>query len=189
LLVGGLKPSSVRSERRHSGRCGARGSVEKPRLSLWKRNRAPAGWKSLGTDRAWRFHVRAWRICKSKYVATAFDGEGAFRYGRRWNSRGIRLVYLGGNPSISALEIVVKTDDSEDLYRIPYVLLPVDVDEGAPSVCHQVCPLFFLDHSPVLFLTEFQRKNYIPLILVWEATIFQSVSNLCKFIVVVPTTF
>ncbi len=74
--------------------------------------------------------MRAWRICKSKYVVTAFDGEGAFRYGGRWNSRGIRLVYLGGNPSISALEIVVNTDDSEDLYRIPYVLIPVDFDEG-----------------------------------------------------------
>ena len=74
--------------------------------------------------------MRAWRICKSKYIATAFNGEGAFRYGGRWNSRGIPLVYLGGNPSISALEIVVNTDDSEDLYRIPYVLIPVDFDEA-----------------------------------------------------------
>jgi RES domain-containing protein len=59
----------------------------------------------------------------------AFSGEGAFRYGGRWNSRGVPVVYLGGNPSISALEIVVNTDDSEDLYRIPYVLIPVDFDE------------------------------------------------------------
>jgi RES domain-containing protein len=60
----------------------------------------------------------------------AFSGEGAFRYGGRWNSRGVPVVYLGGNPSISALEIVVNTDDSEDLYRIPYVLIPVDFDEA-----------------------------------------------------------
>jgi RES domain-containing protein len=60
----------------------------------------------------------------------AFSGEGAFRYGGRWNSRGVPAVYLGGNPSISALEIVVNTDDSEDLYRIPYVLIPVDFDES-----------------------------------------------------------
>ena len=60
----------------------------------------------------------------------AFSGEGAFRYGGRWNSRGVPVVYLGGNPSISALEIVVNTDDSEDLYRIPYVLIPVDFEEA-----------------------------------------------------------
>lgn len=58
----------------------------------------------------------------------AFSGEGAFRYGGRWNSRGVPVVYLGANPSISVLEIVVNTDDSEDLYRIPYVLIPVDFD-------------------------------------------------------------
>ena len=60
----------------------------------------------------------------------AFSGEGAFRYGGRWNSRGVPVVYLGGNPSISALEIVVNTDDSEDLYRIPYVLIPVDFEKA-----------------------------------------------------------
>ena len=60
----------------------------------------------------------------------AFSGEGAFRYGGRWNSRGVPVVYLGGNPSISTLEIVVNTDDSEDLYRIPYVLIPVDFEKA-----------------------------------------------------------
>jgi RES domain-containing protein len=42
-------------------------------------------------------------------------------------------VYLGGNPSIAALEVVVNTDDPEDLYRIPYVLIPVDFDEALIS--------------------------------------------------------
>ena len=74
--------------------------------------------------------MRAWRICQSKYAASAFSGEGAFRYGGRWNSRGASVVYLGGNPSIGALEIIVNTDDPEDLYRIPYVLIPVDFDEA-----------------------------------------------------------
>jgi RES domain-containing protein len=42
-------------------------------------------------------------------------------------------VYLGGNPSISALEIIVNTDEPEDLYRMPYVLIPVDFDEALVS--------------------------------------------------------
>ena len=74
--------------------------------------------------------MRAWRICQKRYVTEAFSGEGAFRYGGRWNSRGILVVYLGGNPSIAALELIVNTDDPEDLYRIPYVLIPADFDEG-----------------------------------------------------------
>ncbi len=86
-----------------------------------------------GADRARRVLVRAWRICKKKYVGTAFSGEGAFRYGGRWNSRGVSVVYLGGNPSICALEIIVNTDDWEDLYRIPYVLIPADFDEALVS--------------------------------------------------------
>ena len=73
--------------------------------------------------------MRAWRICKRKFIPMAFSGEGAFRYGGRWNSRGGRVVYLGGNPSICALELMVNTDEAEDLYRIPYVIIPVDFDE------------------------------------------------------------
>ncbi len=60
----------------------------------------------------------------------AFSGEGAFRYGGRWNSRGGRVVYLGANPSICALELLVNTGEPEDLYRIPYAIIPVDFDEA-----------------------------------------------------------
>ena len=34
-----------------------------------------------------------WRIVKSRYASTAFDGEGARLYGGRWNSSGTRMVY------------------------------------------------------------------------------------------------
>lgn len=48
-----------------------------------------------------------WRIVKAKHVAAAFDGEGARRYGGRWNPRGTPLVYLGGTLSLAALETFV----------------------------------------------------------------------------------
>jgi RES domain-containing protein len=63
----------------------------------------------------------------------ALSGEGAYRYGGRWNSRGRRVVYLGGNPSICALELLVNTGEPEDLYRIPYMIIPVDFDEALLS--------------------------------------------------------
>ena len=52
-----------------------------------------------------------YRICKTKYAATAFDGEGAFRFGGRWNTRGTRLIYTAGNLALAALEMLVHLDE------------------------------------------------------------------------------
>jgi len=51
-----------------------------------------------------------WRIAKPKYSKThaqMFDGEGAFRYGGRWNSKGTRVVYLGTSPAQASMELLV----------------------------------------------------------------------------------
>ena len=39
--------------------------------------------------------LRAWRIVKSKHVASAFDGEGARIIGGRWNSPGTAITGFG----------------------------------------------------------------------------------------------
>jgi RES domain-containing protein len=72
--------------------------------------------------------VRAWRICKERFANTAFDGEGAFRDGGRWNSEGVRVVYVAGSAALATLEILVHVSEPDDLYRIPYVLIPVDFE-------------------------------------------------------------
>lgn len=51
--------------------------------------------------------VTAYRIFKSKHAATWYDGEGAFRYGGRWNSQGTRLLYASSALSLAALEMLV----------------------------------------------------------------------------------
>ena len=48
-----------------------------------------------------------YRICKTKYAAMAFDGEGAFRFGGRWNARGTRMVYTAGSLALAAREMLV----------------------------------------------------------------------------------
>lgn len=53
----------------------------------------------------------AWRLVKTRFVASAFDGEGARRYGGRWNSVGTRVVYLAGSVSLAILEVLVHTED------------------------------------------------------------------------------
>src|SRR5215831_17893307 len=49
----------------------------------------------------------AWRIVRSNRAHTAFSGEGAWRYGGRWSSVGVRVVYVSEHQSTAALETFV----------------------------------------------------------------------------------
>ncbi|WP_341327204.1 RES family NAD+ phosphorylase [Methylotuvimicrobium sp. KM2] len=59
--------------------------------------------------------VKSYRIVKQKWADSAFDGEGAKRYGGRWNSRGKPCVYLAGSESLAILEILVHLDKQQFL--------------------------------------------------------------------------
>ena len=47
------------------------------------------------------------RIERARHAASAFSGEGARLYGGRWNSVGLRVVYLSAHHSLAALEVFV----------------------------------------------------------------------------------
>lgn len=49
--------------------------------------------------------MRLWRICRRRYAAP--DGEGAYLFGGRWNSRGVRVVYAATSLSLAAMEAFV----------------------------------------------------------------------------------
>lgn len=51
--------------------------------------------------------VSAWRIVKAKYATSASDGLGSRRFGGRWNSPGISVVYTASSLSLCALENLV----------------------------------------------------------------------------------
>jgi RES domain-containing protein len=51
--------------------------------------------------------VTGWRVVSSRFASSAFDGEGARRYGGRWNSEGIPVVYLAEAVSLALLEVLV----------------------------------------------------------------------------------
>jgi RES domain-containing protein len=65
----------------------------------------------------------AYRLVKQKWREGAFDGEGARRYGGRWNSKGNACVYLAGSVSLAMLEVMVHLDDYNVLKH--YALLEV----------------------------------------------------------------
>ncbi len=48
-----------------------------------------------------------YRIVAPRWAADALSGEGARKFGGRWNSVGVPMVYLGGSRALSALEMLV----------------------------------------------------------------------------------
>jgi RES domain-containing protein len=73
--------------------------------------------------------ITAWRICTAGLARRAFTGEGAFLYGGRWNPPGTRMVYAAGSQSLAALEMLVHTEDANDLVTLQFVAIPVEIDE------------------------------------------------------------
>jgi RES domain-containing protein len=56
----------------------------------------------------------AWRIVRASRANTAFTGEGPWRYGGRWNSPGVRIVYVSEHQSTAAFEVFAN--------RVPFIL-------------------------------------------------------------------
>lgn len=72
--------------------------------------------------------MRVWRLTRRPYVA--LDGEGARRYGGRWNSPGIPVVYASATLSLALLEYLARTES--DLLPDDLVQLEVDVPDELP---------------------------------------------------------
>jgi RES domain-containing protein len=54
--------------------------------------------------------VKFWRICRSRYAASARSGEGARLYGGRWNSRGVAVIYASTSLALATIEILVNLE-------------------------------------------------------------------------------
>lgn len=67
--------------------------------------------------------ITAWRITQARYADEAFTGEGARRYGGRWNSQGTAVAYTAGSRSLALLEILFHLESTRLLGA--YVLTPV----------------------------------------------------------------
>jgi RES domain-containing protein len=51
---------------------------------------------------------RVWRLVTTRFAETAFSGEGARRYGGRWNRKGVAVVYTSSTLSLAMLELLVQ---------------------------------------------------------------------------------
>lgn len=64
----------------------------------------------------------AWRLVRERHAPSAFDGEGARRFGGRWNSPGTRVVYASSSKALAALETLVHLWPP---VTAKYVIIPV----------------------------------------------------------------
>lgn len=55
----------------------------------------------------------AYRVLRRKYSRTPFDGEGAYLFGGRWSSPGVRLSYGSEHQSLAMLEYFVHLDQDD----------------------------------------------------------------------------
>ena len=69
----------------------------------------------------------AWRIVQAHVADRAFTGEGARRYGGRWNSKGVAVIYASSSISLAVLEVLVHIP----IYGVleEYVCFPVEFDQ------------------------------------------------------------
>lgn len=75
--------------------------------------------------------IKVWRLCRAVHVESAFSGEGARRFGGRWNSRGTPMVYTSSSLALAAIELFVHLEPSQapgDLVAISATL-----PEGEPA--------------------------------------------------------
>jgi RES domain-containing protein len=74
----------------------------------------------------------AWRIDASEYAQSWDSGEGAYRFGGRWNRPGTRAVYCALDASTSILEVAVhrgfrRMDTTKHTLSAIHIIDPKDV--------------------------------------------------------------
>jgi RES domain-containing protein len=57
--------------------------------------------------------MRLYRVLRKAHAKSPFDGEGAFRFGGRWSSPGVRLCYTSEHQSLAMLEYFVHLDSGD----------------------------------------------------------------------------
>jgi RES domain-containing protein len=72
----------------------------------------------------------AWRLDERKHAATWDSGEGAFRVGGRWNSKGVRAVYCSLDPATAILEVAVHKR-FKTLDTVPHALTALNLTNPA----------------------------------------------------------
>lgn len=92
--------------------------------------------------------ITAYRIFKTKHAANWFDGEGAFRFGGRWNSPGTRVLYASQSLSLATLELLVHLNSEMLLLSYSFAAVEFADDLVIPIEQFQKLPSSWSDSPP-----------------------------------------
>ena len=88
-----------------------------------------------------------WRIAKTRYARSSFDGEGARLYGGRWNSVGVRVAYASQSIALASLEVMVGLQKTGLLASYSLVSVQVE-DAGVERLSSVALPANWRSHPP-----------------------------------------
>ncbi len=98
--------------------------------------------------------VYGYRIVSPRWADNALSGEGARKFGGRWNSPGQAMVYLGGSRALAALEMLVHLSSPASrskTYKIIEVCIPCDLISDYPLT---ILPQRWRESPPTLITQE-----------------------------------
>jgi RES domain-containing protein len=65
--------------------------------------------------------MQVWRLTRAGFLDQVLSGQGAKKYGGRWNSKGIAMVYASESLELALLEALVHLDPDlvpKDIYQV-----------------------------------------------------------------------
>jgi RES domain-containing protein len=77
---------------------------------------------------------RVYRVLRKAYARSPFDGEGAYRYGGRWSSPGVRLSYTSEHQSLAMLEYFVHLDKDNPPHDLVLAIAEISDDASRERI-------------------------------------------------------
>ncbi|MGD0801242.1 MAG: RES family NAD+ phosphorylase [Terracidiphilus sp.] len=102
--------------------------------------------------------MRIWRICREPYAA--FSGEGARRFGGRWNSRGLPMVYFSSSLALAAIELFVHLEPGQAPDDLVYISAILPAGEPARTIeAPELPPAWWTDNAATNALGDAWIRN------------------------------
>ena len=99
--------------------------------------------------------TRVYRILRKSYSKTPLDGEGAYRFGGRWSSPGVRLAYTAEYQSLAMIEYFVHIDANDAPRDLVLVTIAIPDAVSRESISLRELPANWRATPPPAELTEF----------------------------------
>jgi RES domain-containing protein len=82
--------------------------------------------------------IRAWRIVKAVYALRSLDGQGARRFGGRWNLPGYPVLYASDSLASALLEVLVHFDSALPMAEYVYTTLELPDESIFPLAAERL---------------------------------------------------